>query len=320
MAAKTNASRSISDSLAFVKNSDERYRQRLDYIQRRKRASKVERAGIEILKGLRHWSYIRRSPLNSAKVPTSPVLIVTVAFNNPDLIRLQAEALSAFLVDDYLHVVIDNSPDLPHRAKVLQVAKDCGLSYFGAPENPFSWIDPSVSHAFALDWAWRQVVSKVEPELVVFLDHDVFPTQKTSVRALLGGHLVAGYKRESEHRWLVWPGLFIANYSDLSRFRVSFMPKADTDAGGSLWWSVYSRVAPDRIRFFDRTAVAFGDTSQRFGDGSPGEFHRFEDGWVHLVDGSGWSDGVGKLDRLPAQGTLDELLTFLQRESGRGKI
>ncbi len=278
---------------------------------------------MQIAKHLRHGLYIRSSPQRLDSCGFSKLLVVTIAFNNPELIRLQAEALNTFLEDDFCHIVVDNSPDSDGRSQVLQAATEFGSTYLPAPANPYSWIDPSVSHAFALDWAWKQVARRAGVRVVAFLDHDVFPTQPCSLEKLLGGHLAAGYKRESDQHWLLWPGLLVVDFSQLSQFRVSFMPKADTDAGGSLWWTVYSRVATEKLRFFNRTSVAFGDTSKRFGDGSPGEFHVFEEGWVHLIDGSGWGDGVGKLDRLPVEGkssNLQKILDFVARTGGKGEI
>lgn len=310
-------------SLVSVKKGDVRFRKRLDYLERAKSANKLERAGMEIAKRLRHWLYIRRSPQGLDSCGSSKLLVVTIAFNSPELIRLQAEALGAFLEEDFCHIVVDNSPDADCRLHVMQAAREFGSSYLAAPANPYSWIDPSVSHAFALDWAWKQIAKSTGARVVAFLDHDVFPTQQTSVEKLLGNHLAAGYKRRSDRRWILWPGLLVVNFSQFSKFRVSFMPRADTDAGGSLWWAVYSRVAPAKLRFLDRTVVSFGDTSRRFGDGSPGEFHVFEDGWVHLIDGSGWGDGVGKLDRLPVEGEssgLGRVLEFVARSGDKGEI
>jgi len=306
-----------------VKKSDDRFRKRLDYLERAKSANKLERAGMQIAKRLRHGLYIRSSPQRLDSCGFSKLLVVTIAFNNPELIRLQAAALSAFLEDDFCHIVVDNSPDSDCRSQVMRAAKEFGCTYLAAPANPYSWIDPSVSHAFALDWAWKQLARRARAKVVAFLDHDVFPTRPGSLEKLLGGHLAAGYKRESDQHWLLWPGLLVVDFSQLSQFRVSFMPRADTDAGGSLWWTVYSRVATEKLRFFNRTSVAFGDTSKRFGDGSPGEFHIFEEGWVHLIDGSGWGDGVGKLDRLPVEGkssNLQKILDFVARTGGKGEI
>ena len=295
---------------------DQRFTKRLDYLARVKSANKLQRAGIELAKRIRRLMYVLHPVENPKSLDSSKVIVVTIAFNNPDLVGIQAEALRKFLHEDYTHIVVDNSPDDHERAEVRTVAESWGSVYLPAPSNPYSWIDPSVSHAFALDWAWHQVVAKLKPEIAVYLDHDVFPTKPSSFRRLLGDKLVAGYQRKSEQRWLLWPGLFVVGFPEFSKFRVSFMPKADTDAGGSLWWTVYSKIAPERIRFLGRQVVAFGDTSKRYVDGSPGEIHVFEDGWVHLVDGSGWSDGVAKMERLPRDGMEGNLQGIIRLVTG----
>jgi len=243
-------------------------------------------------------------------------LLVSVAFNNPKLIKLQAEALRRFVVDVYTLVVVDNSTDSRHSEELKLMAVGEGFTYLKAPKNPYSWIDPSLSHSLALDWAWKQIVEKVQPATVTLLDHDVFPTQEVALSGILEGAVAAGFKRVSlgSSRWLLWPGLLMFDYQAVARYRMSFMPRRDTDSGGALFWNLYSTLPESSFRFLKRKELIFSSDSPRYGDGGSGEFHIFDDIWLHLVDGSGWSDGVEKMKKLPGgkgNETLDSLLLLV---------
>lgn len=291
---------------------DDRYLLRRRNIDREQSANKFTRAMFQIRKRMVYERYVRcAGPSLDSSHAREQNLLISVAFNNSSLIKLQAEAVTKFLSGYSEFMVVDNSPDDEEKREIRSLADSYGFTYIQAPHNPFSWIDPSLSHSGVLDWAWKRIVTQVKPGTVVFLDHDVFPISPVVLPELLQGSLAAGYRRSSGLRWLLWPGLLALDYQRVSRYRPRFMPHRDTDSGGSMWWRVYSRVQENEIRFVDREQLVFGDTSRRSGDGSGGEMHLLDGKWLHLVDGSGWSDGDGKLGKLPlpsAEPRLEEVL------------
>ena len=293
---------------------DDRFLLRRQNIEKARAANKITRATLQIRKWIIHKRYVRQQKPRDYNLPVSATnLLITVAFNNSWLIKLQSRALRQFLNDDYHLVVVDNSPDIEQSSEIRNAAGVEGYTYVPAPMNPYSWLDPSLSHSLALDWAWRNIAKHIEPDIVVFLDHDIFPISHTTIRGLLGGALASGYRRVSGARWLLWPGLLALSFRRVERFTPTFMPRRDTDSGGSMWWRVYSRVPESEIRFLEREELIFGDTSKRIGDGSSGEVHLLDDHWLHLVDGSGWGDGIGKIGRLPLEAgqlSLEKLVSF----------
>jgi len=294
---------------------DDRFLLRKENIEKAKSAGKLFRAYLQVRKRAIHWWYVRQ-PIRSGQVPLGPTrnLLISVAFNDPTLVALQARAVSQFLQGEYELVVIDNSSDGDKRAAIRALADRYGFTYVPAPRNPYSWRDPSVSHSLALDWCWKNVVRVVAPTTVVFLDHDLFPIGVVDIESLRGAAIAAGYRRDSDERWLLWPGLLALDFWRVDPLKPSFMPRKDTDSGGSLWWQVYSQVPQSEIRFLQREDIVFADTAQRFGDGSAGEMHLFDGHWLHLVDGSGWSDGIGKIGKLPLNDpevSLEGLIQFV---------
>jgi hypothetical protein len=294
-------------------NADNRYKLRIEHIQAQKSASKTKRALLQLRKIVFREFFVRQRP--TLFFPQNVEnLVMSVAFNNPALIELQAQALKRFVSENHHFVVVDNSSDEEQSERLEALGDAYGFSYVKAPRNPFSWVDPSVSHSLALDWAWQRIARKTKPETVLFLDHDVFPISTVSLRELLGRFSAVGYKRQSasSDSWLLWPGLLMLRFSVASQHKISFMPRGDTDSGGSLLWTLYSKLRNEDLGFLAREDVVFDRTAPKFGDGSGGEFHIFNNNWVHLVDGSGWSDGVGKLSKLPEFGgeqSLESLIT-----------
>ena len=101
-----------------------------------------------------------------------------------------------------------------------------------------------------------------------------------------------------------------------SRFAISFMPRGDTDSGGSLWWRFYSRIEDGLIGNFPIEEVRFAEETT---PSWHGEIQIFDDKWLHLVDGSGWGDGQSKVDKLPLRSfNLEAVLAFVENLPGRG--
>ena len=64
-----------------------------------------------------------RRPVNICHLPTQPlehkqIDIITVAFNNAELIRLQELFLQKFITDSFTHIVVDNSTDKNVRKEI----------------------------------------------------------------------------------------------------------------------------------------------------------------------------------------------------------
>jgi hypothetical protein len=293
---------------------DRRFEARLFALEKAKNASVPGRALIELRKRIAHFQYLR-TPSSSGPLalPVSPqLLFVTIAFNVPAVIAVQLEALKRFVTEDFRVVVVDNSTDSEARLQIAEICRRFGAAYVLAPVNPFSWKNPSVSHAFALDWTCRWVLAEVNPEIVVFLDHDLFPVAPVSIRDALGPLTVRGHRKGESAPWFLWPGLLMMRYRDVAGSRISFMPRGATDTGGSLWWTLYSKLSPAKVGNFALEIIEFAPNRVPRWEG---EVHLMGEVWLHLVDVSGWGDGVSKLEKIPALGdepSIDFFVEFLR--------
>lgn len=219
---------------------------------------------------------------------------VTVAFNHPELLDLQLEALHRFLDSPPLMIVIDNSTTRARRVEMARVVESRGGVYIRGPVNPFSAFQGSLSHASTLDWVWKKVLPSTPITQVLLLDHDIFPVVPVSADALFSGAVAAGVREDRAGMWYFWPGFLRLDRAVFDTASVSFMPYRELDTGGSLWPSHYERLPAESFAFLSTTEhlIGKGDFKQDSG------IELIDRDWVHLVDGSGWLDGVGKLDRL----------------------
>ena len=260
---------------------------------------------------------LRARDTHALREVTASRATVTVAFNHPELLKLQLEAMQQFLDPPPLSIVIDNSTSRDTRRSMKRVVEEKGGIYIRGPVNPFSAFQGSLSHASTLDWVWKRVLPLTDVSQVLLLDHDIFPVVRQPSEALFSGAAASGVKEERAGMWYLWPGFLRLDRSVFDTTSVSFMPYRELDTGGSLWPSHYAGLPPDSVTPLTATVhpIDEGDYKQDSG------IEIISPGWVHLVDGSGWLDGTGKLDRLasfsstPKQGwNLDFMIDTLRKK------
>lgn len=235
-----------------------------------------------------------RSSRVAPRLEGTPLVFVTVAFNDARLIRLQLEALSRFVSDDFRVLVIDNSLSADARADIQRACDAFGAVYLRGPWNLFSLFQGSLSHSSTLDWAWRGLIRKLGASTVTFLDHDLFPVGPVTEESLLRGSWAAGREERRAGMWYLWPGLLVMKLDRFRAERFSFMPYRELDSAGSLWIPFYSRFPQSAFTIYERDVIEVLPGT-RAEDSSVEIIDRR---WVHLIDGSGWLDGTGKFERV----------------------
>lgn len=238
-------------------------------------------------------------------------MIVVVAFNDYDLIRVQLDLLKAFSRHKYLCLVADNSNDYSASPTIKKVVEECGAEYVRLPYNLYSnsrgAAKPgrgSLSHSVALDWIWKRVLRIANPQFVALLDHDVFPTDSFDVNEILANTVAAGPPRFGSNRWTLWPGLSFFRFSQLRKYRITFLPSGDLDSGAGLWESLLSKISKNKVRLMEREYLQILEGAHP----AKREIEIIDNLWLHLGDGSGWFDGVSKVDELILK--LDEDFPF----------
>ena len=197
-------------------------------------------------------SYVRRMPKTGdvdflRRSITGRDVLVTIAFNDPEVIAWQAELLS-FYVPRALYIVADNSSDDKAAAGVAEACNLYTIPYFRLPANP--WHSFSRSHGIAMNWAWHNILRPGAPRAFGFIDDDLFPTAPDDPFAPLATQNFFGLVREFGPRWFLWAGFCMFRYDAVKAEPLDFGQDwfLGLDTGGANWSGIYSRVERDTLR------------------------------------------------------------------------
>lgn len=127
--------------------------------------------------------------------------IITVAFNNVELIQYQEQFLHRFIQDPYLHIVVDNSTDLMVREQLYHFCLENKIAYISLPKNFLNWVGGSYSHAAALNYVYKHIIAQRRPFAFGQIDHDLFPTRPISIIDKLSKQPIYGPLRLRDQWW-----------------------------------------------------------------------------------------------------------------------
>ena len=215
--------------------------------------------------------------------------IITVAFNNVELIQYQEQFLHRFIQDPYLHIVVDNSTDFKVREQLYQFCLENKIAYISLPKNFLNWVGGSYSHAAALNYTYKHIIQKRQPFAFGQIDHDLFPTRPISIINKLSKQPIYGPLRLRDQWWYLSAIMSFFQYDFVKDKKVDFMPvtpdKIYLDSGGGNWYDIYSKLDRKSLVFPTECIEPLRDGGDRHGDSL--EF--FDDKlWLHTINGSCW--------------------------------
>lgn len=186
-------------------------------------------------------------------VDPAKLFVVTVAFNDPELIVLHHAALKKYLRDPYEYFVFDNSSDESKAAELKTWCLGHSINYVRLPVNRYRTNLPSASHSFALNWIYRNCILRFKPAVFGVWDCDLYPTRPITVRPHLAVNGTWGIIRRQNpvfRPWQsglhVWIGLVFFRLEKFKQQAPNFMPRFGVDVGG-------------RIVLDPKVAAAFSD-------------------------------------------------------------
>jgi hypothetical protein len=232
-----------------------------------------------------------RRPLSSRRILNTEVLplvddevldLVTVAFNNPQLLAEQHRLLEKNVLDPFVWTIADNSSDDHARAEIRLYCLEHHLPLIDLPRSPYTGRNPSRSHGESLNYVYRRYLQPRKAKYIGLLDHDVFPVAPTRIIPELVQSQVFGRVVHQNGAWYIWPGLAFFGRSILDRHRVDFNPCPGLDTGGSNFELLYREL---NVATIDR----MGHRIDRVFDQEHG-FWNYEvlGSWIHTQNGSAW--------------------------------
>jgi glycosyltransferase involved in cell wall biosynthesis len=211
-------------------------------------------------------------------------VICTISYNNPETLRLQIQNMNRLLTDEFHHVIIDNNSPQVSSDKIKSLALSQNRSYIRLNHN--FHVNPSHSHALALDWCYKNVIVKNKIHVFGFLDHDIYPIRKSSIYKILMNQNVYGHLQERENYWYLWPGFLFFNFNN-NWPDITFQPGSiggvNVDTGGLLYHSVYKNIDRTTIHFCSHTYKSVGTVGA-----IQNQKVELMDDWVHSFNASNW--------------------------------
>jgi glycosyltransferase involved in cell wall biosynthesis len=211
--------------------------------------------------------------------------IITVTFNNERLLVHQIKLLQKNLKDDFELVVVDNSTDKIKRQLIKEFCLLHGILYFPVIQNPY--YGGSESHAYCLNWSYRNYIQKIRPRYFGFIDHDAFPVNEHSLISVLQKQQVYGHLQSRGEYWYLWAGLCFYRFESVKDLALDFMPgviqNTAVDTGGLNWEILYKHLDRQKLLFPAHSYIQLregeviqSDKMERLGD------------WLHSFNGSNW--------------------------------
>lgn len=195
------------------------------------------------------------------------IALATIAFGRPRLIEEQERLLEKYLQDDFSLFVVDNSP------------------------GTFIHGETGGAHDEALNCAAAELLAGDAP-YIGFLDHDIFPTQPTTLIDKIeeAGFYGVGQRHAPTGHLYLWPGFAFFSREWLAGRTLDFRgirgeKKADDGDTGSGLWPLFQGEDWEKLYKVEHTYQAI-----RRPDSHGLQSWGVEriDGWLHLSNGSGW--------------------------------
>ena len=237
-------------------------------------------------------SYYRKNAVAAksiAKQIDKEFLIMTIAFNNSEVIKKQIEMLRKHCKSDYQYAVFDNSSDWSMRDAIQDVCKEEGVLYYSLPKLKMR-VNPSESHGVAINYAMKNIVMNSNgAKSILLLDHDIFPYRDFDMESLSKGQDLYGMLVELGEGKYIWPGFFFCKKKLLNSRMMDFKPGYGGDTGSGNRPMLYENLDFEKMSFADLKRPDIND------DKTDDEFGRqrntvdiLDETWIHFVGASDW--------------------------------
>lgn len=209
--------------------------------------------------------------------------LITIAFNEFNLIKLQSGLIKKFMADKFSYHVVDNSNNEDSSALLFDFCKKNCINYYKLPANPST--SPSTSHGHALNWAIRNIVPESKNIYYGFLDHDIFPIKKISVIRKFKGQAFYGHQQNPRGIIFPWPGFSFFDKRKVNPKELNFLPNTflKLDTGGRLFKKI-KKVSMSEIKWPQHSYIRILNENKTIQENCVEKI----DDWIHLMNGCEW--------------------------------
>ncbi len=213
-----------------------------------------------------NYGFVRRVSLFESfhNIDPKKMAVITVAFNDLSLVRLQVKALNKFFKDPYNYFVVDNSNNEEKSQEIKKYCLENNFNYARLSENIGNkQRDAGTAHGMSLNWAYRNIVLRFKPWAFGFWDYDLFPTKPVKASDYLAKSEAWGISIKLKPRltpWhypvYLWVGLLFFRTERFKGKMINFLPDFGVDTGGRIPLDEKITTAiPDLIDFYDSPLI-----------------------------------------------------------------
>jgi hypothetical protein len=159
--------------------------------------------------------------LTGAQPGRGPVVVFTYHCNRPDFVKMQADALRHFMLDDFKLLVINDAQSDEMRTAISEASRSVGAESIITPDY-LDHSDPSQVVGHIVTWSMQEVaLQRFNDSVVMLLEGDMFPVAPFSPLDFLSGYHIAGTPQGRRHASsgfllrYVWVGLLLVDLKDL---------------------------------------------------------------------------------------------------------
>ena len=242
-----------------------------------------------IVANCQYGYFIRQSKINNKyelkRMLDNKGLLITIAFNNVNVIEWQTKFVKKFY-SDLVYIVADNSTNDILSRKIEQICNDSEIIYIKIPNNPYKL---SESHGAALNWVCKNIIAGTEAQYVGFLDHDCFPINRANLWDILECQDFYGVVQKREKGWYLWPGFSFFNLKRINIKKLNFLPNKWGDTGAGNYKCIYASYDPKNLRFVEQTYLDLG-IEKKTSYIQENTIECYDGKWIHMMNASNWLD------------------------------
>lgn len=186
-------------------------------------------------------------------------VVATIAFQQPWVIDWLLKMWGA-TVQDAILLIADNSKNKSIRDEIKAICARHGAPYIALPLNMTRHANRS--HAMAMQWVYRNVFLDVQPDIFGFIDHDLIPIKRISIRQKLSSQPVYGLyrggyvNRDGARAWNLWAGYCFFRFYDIANINLDFLYdfSLNLDTGGMNYHRLYKNIQRDKVKLAASTS------------------------------------------------------------------
>lgn len=224
-------------------------------------------------------------------IPRIKAAILIVVYNTDSFIIKQIETIRRFCKDSPDIIIIDNSTIQEVTDTLLYRIQNLDCIYH---KTNASSGDPSLSHAFASNWAYWKY--KDEYDYMMFMDHDLFSIKEFSIpEVLLGKKMAALGQTKPSGKTYLWPGALFIDNTQIDKELVDFSPNIPLglDTGGNLFELIDKYGKEEFVFLNERYEENMHYTKLHYNS-----YAIIADGlFMHFINGSRWNQSLSIEDQ-----------------------